>query len=75
MICGKLTDMDHDAANVQVVITQCENGEVSLRDLEGTFLVAPVLPTRKYLTNQKEFNDEEEAEDFTAELTLLQDVL
>ena len=40
-----LSEMGHDATYVQVVITQCENGEEpSLRDLEGTFLVALVLP-------------------------------
>ena len=38
MICGKLTEMNYDTTNVQVVITQCEDGEeLSLRDIEGTF--------------------------------------
>jgi len=81
MICGKLIDMDHDATNVQIIITQCENGEeLSLRDLEETFLVAPVLPYLARISKERgrerlKFNHEEEAEDFTVELTLLQDVL
>jgi len=43
MICGKLTEENHDPSNVQVVATKTEKGQqLSLEDLNGVFLIVPV---------------------------------
>ena len=45
MISGRLAETNHDVTNAQVVITQRKEGEqLSLRDMNGTFLVTPTLP-------------------------------
>lgn len=80
MISGKLAETNHDATNIQVVLTQSEEGEqLSLKDMDGTFLVTPILP---YLVSESptpqlhEGSDYEgEVGSFTAEVTQLQNIL
>ena len=44
MVCGRLSDNNHDPSNTQVVVTRSEEGEeLSLQDIEGVFLRIPVL--------------------------------
>ena len=44
MINGKLVDMFHDPKCVQVIVSVTEQGEeLSLRDMDGIFLVIPPL--------------------------------
>ncbi|XP_065908993.1 uncharacterized protein [Dysidea avara] len=45
MITGRIAETRGEEAQVQVIISLTEEGElVSLRDMEGTFLIAPPLP-------------------------------
>ena len=45
MISGRLVETNHVVTNAQVVITQRKEGEqLSLRDMNRTFLVTPTLP-------------------------------
>ena len=46
MISGRLAEANHDTTNIQVIVTQGEEGEqLCLRDVEGIFLVTPpILP-------------------------------
>ena len=72
MISGKLAEMGHDATNVQVVITQSEEGEqLSLRDMGGTFWVTPPLASKSPTPTPSQ----EEAGSFTTEMTQLRNVL
>ncbi|MCY3927700.1 MAG: hypothetical protein OXG81_05455 [Acidobacteria bacterium] len=79
MIEGKLVENKHDKTSVQVVIAQGEEGEqLSLRDMNGTFLVTPPLPilaSKSPTPSREDYSYEEEIKSFTAEMTQLRNVL
>ena len=80
MISGRLAETNHDTTNIQVIVTQGEEGEqLSLRDMEGIFLVTPpILPllvSKSSTPSEEESDLEGEIESFTAEMTQLQTVL
>ena len=75
MIGGKLTEMGYNLTNVQVVIVQSGEGEeLSLKDIDGTFLVAPPLPMSKDespIPGEEEYDFNVNVESFSAEMTQL----
>ena len=77
MISGRLAETNRDTTNIQVIVTQGEEGEqLSLRDMEGIFLVTP--PILPLLVSKSSTPCEEESDlegSFTAEMTQLQTVL
>ena len=79
MISGRLVETNHDVTNAQVVITQRKEGEqLSLRDMNRTFLVTRTLPflvNKSPTPDQEESDFEEEVGNFTAEMTQLQNIL
>ena len=80
MISGRLAEANHDTTNIQVIVTQGEEGEqLCLRDVEGIFLVTPPilpLPVSESSTPHEEESDiEGEIESFTTEMIQLRSVL
>ena len=58
MIYGKLTEMDHDVENMQVVITTCQEGEtLSLKTVDGIVL-AVSIPSELPATGPEKIDSE-----------------
>ena len=58
MIYGKLTEMDHDVENMQVVITTCQEVEtLSLKTVDGIVL-AVSIPSELPATDPEEIDSE-----------------
>ena len=77
MINGKLVDMFHDPKCVQVIVSVTEQGEeLSLRDMDGIFLVIPPLSRMVSKSpTSSEGNWSEEDMDLSIELTQLRHLL
>ena len=75
MIYGKLTKMDHDVENMQVVITTCQEGEtLSLKTVDGIVL-AVSIPSELPATEPEEIDSEEDIPSLNLEMRQLQTLL
>ena len=75
MIYGKLTEMDYDVENMQVVITTCQEGEtLSLKTVDGIVLVVSI-PSELPATEPEEIDSEGDIPFLNLEMRQLQTLL
>ena len=75
MIYGKLTEMDYDVENMQVVITTCQEGEtLSLKTVDGIVLVVSI-PSELPATEPEEIDSEGDIPSLNLEMRQLQTLL
>ena len=75
MMYGKLTDMNYDVGNLQVIITPSQEGEtLSLKSVDGIVLIVSI-PSDIPVTESEEINSESDSASLNFEMRELKAVL